>query len=587
MKYSEVNMPVTMEKFRITILDDDKEDWMEGFVPLLRKEFPTAYVKHYPRPSEFFESDDFEPEPDVILLDVKNMGMWGPKIAIPTIRLRWPKVPIIMLSKKKELSDALDYFALGARGYIIKNLDTAPEAKMMFGNLAHEVQSVKDWGKAASLIRFLVEEYRPIKRILNDKRDIGWVRKKKTGEESILPDQIEFLQNIERMNDPVLSARFPPIISSDRSSRSYEIPFYRAKSLRRTLFELSDSDKMLETAQCVLRVVLPELKTRLFDSGAASLSENGWERYSNDYYLGKLQKRCDELRTLLSKLEYPSDGSDPEVLKLLERAERKLQESKGLVNSERNSLAGDLNHIRELLMPPIRTAQRDALLELLNAPKLKIGGKIMRQPTEILRELLKSKAKKSKFMPTKLGRIHGDLHFDNILVGTEVLEKPFIKLIDPRGFRRGADFAYDIGKLLHSCHGKYDMIDDGFFSIKDESDLVTHSRTGTVAISAPVTIELREERQGGGSRDTVTSYGRRIKEEHYEAFDRIENWLVGEFLPILMKDDPQWKIRSYLNEALHFCTMGAFHLERSPLKALTLYVTGVQLMNKLSESMRG
>jgi len=574
-----------MEKFKIVILDDDAEDWMEGFISLLKTEFPTAEIKHYPQPAEFFESDGFESEPYVIFLDVVNMEPWGPENAIPSIRLRWPKVPIIMLSKKKELSDALDYLALGARGYIIKNIDTAPEAKMMFGNLAHDTQSVKDWKKVASLVRFLVEEYRPIKRILNDKRDIGWVRKEKTGEGSILPDQIEFLENIERMSDPVLSARFPPIIDRDRSSRSYEIPFYRAKSLRRTLFELSDSDKMLEIAQCVLRVVLLDLKTRLFDSGAASLSENGWERYSNDYYLGKLEKRCDELRTLLGKLEYPSDGSDPEVLESLERAERRVQESKGLVNPGRNSLVEDINHIRELLMPPIRTAQRSALLELLDAPKVKIGGKIMRQPTEILRELLKSKAKKRKLMPRKVGRIHGDLHFDNILVGVEVLEKPFIKLIDPRGFRRRADFAYDIGKLLHSCHGKYDMIDDGFYSIKDESDLATRSRTGTVAISAPVRVDLKEERQGGGSRDTVTSYGRRIKEEHYEAFDRIERWLVDEFLPELLADDPEWKRRSYLNEALHFCTMGAFHLERSPLKVLTLYVQGVQLMNRLSDEL--
>lgn len=48
---------------------------------------------------------------------------------------------------------------------------------------------------------------------------------------------------------------------------------------------------------------------------------------------------------------------------------------------------------------------------------------------------------------------HGDLHFENILVNN----KGSIKLIDPNG-RLNGFLSYDIGKLLHSTEGKYDLI---------------------------------------------------------------------------------------------------------------------------------
>ena len=58
-------------------------------------------------------------------------------------------------------------------------------------------------------------------------------------------------------------------------------------------------------------------------------------------------------------------------------------------------------------------------------------------------------------VPKSLYQIHGDLHFQNILVGDS--SKNFI-LADPRGDKEGSDIFYDMGKLWHSFNGKYDLI---------------------------------------------------------------------------------------------------------------------------------
>jgi hypothetical protein len=60
--------------------------------------------------------------------------------------------------------------------------------------------------------------------------------------------------------------------------------------------------------------------------------------------------------------------------------------------------------------------------------------------------------------------IHGDLHFDNILVDAYFPADPVFVLIDPRGTGVG-DPAYDIGKLLFSCEAGYDFVEMGHFDV--------------------------------------------------------------------------------------------------------------------------
>lgn len=60
--------------------------------------------------------------------------------------------------------------------------------------------------------------------------------------------------------------------------------------------------------------------------------------------------------------------------------------------------------------------------------------------------------------------IHGDLHFNNILVDAYFPEDPLFVLVDPRHNITTGDPAFDIAKLLLSCHG-YDFIDTRKFDL--------------------------------------------------------------------------------------------------------------------------
>lgn len=70
---------------------------------------------------------------------------------------------------------------------------------------------------------------------------------------------------------------------------------------------------------------------------------------------------------------------------------------------------------------------------------------------------------------------HGDMCFTNILYD---LNGHTLKLIDPRGyFGKGGvygDIKYDLAKLRHSAHGKYDFIINDLFSIKQNGNRIEY-----------------------------------------------------------------------------------------------------------------
>lgn len=74
-----------------------------------------------------------------------------------------------------------------------------------------------------------------------------------------------------------------------------------------------------------------------------------------------------------------------------------------------------------------------------------------------------------KFTPRKLGFIHGDLHFGNILVNANSM-----KLINPNGIME-LPIEYDLGKLLHSFHGLYNYIHRKRFSLSFDKATSTYT----------------------------------------------------------------------------------------------------------------
>ena len=79
----------------------------------------------------------------------------------------------------------------------------------------------------------------------------------------------------------------------------------------------------------------------------------------------------------------------------------------------------------------------------------------------------------NEMAPKALRMIHGDLHFQNILI--DFGNKRKFVLADPRGELGGSDIYYDLGKLWHSCNALYDFIHTDMFDISVKRDTIDYS----------------------------------------------------------------------------------------------------------------
>lgn len=197
----------------------------------------------------------------------------------------------------------------------------------------------------------------------------------------------------------------------------------------------------------------------------------------------------------------------------------------------------------------------DVLKKLINANRLIINGVEYRNVKELYNIILKDKEFLKRVNPKELVMIHGDLHFQNILLSSET-DTGFI-LVDPRGEHMGADLYYDIGKLLHSFHAKYDFIHSDQFKLKIDVDK-----------EIPV-----------ADFEFTNSYMVKVYDDIYEKFLKM--------MPLFdyFKNDPDWMMKAYFAEASHLCSVMTFHIAKSstPDRISTLYLTGVILINEFFE----
>lgn len=143
--------------------------------------------------------------------------------------------------------------------------------------------------------------------------------------------------------------------------------------------------------------------------------------------------------------------------------------------------------------------------------------------------------------------VHGDLHFDNILLDRASTD---FKLVDPRGYKL-CDIYYDLGKLSHSVNGKYDFLHEGLFSLD-------YKATGP----------------------TIDSSLHFINDHLVRTYDLISSHLHV-WCAELTGDDYSVG-RMLFNEAMHFAAIMPFHLIHDEFehRAVAIYLTGVRLMNK-------
>ncbi len=196
------------------------------------------------------------------------------------------------------------------------------------------------------------------------------------------------------------------------------------------------------------------------------------------------------------------------------------------------------------------TMKKAPLFEkLILADRIVVQGEECFNAPAILKALEEAPEIQKKLRPEKVSPfVHGDLHFDNILVdrGTGSF-----KLVDPRGYDY-CDPWYDAGKLYHSARGKYDLIHRGEFQVDWDSE------GGTAE------IDLRFHPTPA-----------------YEKYDRISESLEGILSRYASKEDVA--MLSLFNEGIHFISDMPFHLARDEkeAKAVAIYATGVLLLNRL------
>lgn len=184
--------------------------------------------------------------------------------------------------------------------------------------------------------------------------------------------------------------------------------------------------------------------------------------------------------------------------------------------------------------------------DIINIEYIEINNKGYKNILPLVKEISRDREFIKWVSPEKTCNIHGDLHFDNMLIDKN---GDFI-LIDPRGYDR-SDIAYDIGKVWHSCHGLYDFIHTDRFELKKRSKSITYKINVSNAL-----FEYRKI---------------------YRALPKI----LSKYAQVEL--DPNFLNRVFFSEATHFCSVIPFQLKHDGKEkiALACYAIGVELLNNI------
>jgi DNA-binding NarL/FixJ family response regulator len=99
------------------LLIDDHQLFRHGLEMLIQSEWKEAQVFHADAMEAVWHSDT--PRPDVVLLDVKLQGLNGLE-SIKLLHLRWPGLPIIMISSDASSATVKHSLDKGAVGFVSK-----------------------------------------------------------------------------------------------------------------------------------------------------------------------------------------------------------------------------------------------------------------------------------------------------------------------------------------------------------------------------------------------------------------------------------------------------------------------------------
>ena len=215
-----------------------------------------------------------------------------------------------------------------------------------------------------------------------------------------------------------------------------------------------------------------------------------------------------------------------------------------------------LNRAHRRLIHSLRRSK--PLANLIEAQSIVLNGREFDNIPDLTLEIARRSTLLEALTPSKLRMIHGDLHFQNILVGPMENDAPFL-LADPRGELNGSDLFYDMGKIWHSVNGMYDFLHT------DQFELSVSSFSKGKNIEAKLAL---------ANQKAVQSYVavREMLPHMLQEYDLIHN-------------DPNWLMKTLFAEAMHFCTVMPFHLQGDgkDQRAIAMYLTGVKLLNVFGE----
>ena len=200
------------------------------------------------------------------------------------------------------------------------------------------------------------------------------------------------------------------------------------------------------------------------------------------------------------------------------------------------------------------------IARLVGASKLVVNGRSVDNPLSVVESIRRDSALVSKLEPKSLRQVHGDLHFQNILVSGPTDEVPFV-LVDPRGELGGSDLYYDIGKLFHSFRGNYDLLHTGQFRLSLEKNLKEQD------LGSPFEAEL--------------TYSSLALEERYAEIRKGLTPLVLKHLGQFGDSPHDALMKSLVSEGMHFSSLMPFHLSGNEPedKAVAMYLTGALLLD--------
>ncbi|ECO1920968.1 hypothetical protein FYH41_00670 [Campylobacter jejuni] len=190
--------------------------------------------------------------------------------------------------------------------------------------------------------------------------------------------------------------------------------------------------------------------------------------------------------------------------------------------------------------------------KILNSKYIIINGKKYLNLKELILKLENYHNTTKLFQPENLIMIHGDLHFQNMLIDDE--NEDFL-LADPRGELNGSDIYYDLGKLWHSFNGLYDLIHTDISKVK----LINESHDN---ISYEIFL--------GGK-------------ELLDVYNNIKSGVFNLIYKYPIVTDYQWLAKIKFSEVMHFSSLMWFHLKYDKIenRALSLYLQAIILADEL------